>query len=296
MRRIGLLLLMLAPAEARAEGVHTVYAGTIDSTQVITMAITREGDALEGFYRYGQQTAVLALTGTVDAEGNVRLTESDSQQKQTGVISAKPREGCLTGEWSNPSSERKLPFEACSLSKKQALENAGVTYRLRSVEGTCGANGMIFMEKVRRGWKAGGSAIEAGTRQATTFDLSTEDVEILDSLVVRVGKDQTVRLLAKGKLIQRIPFKDGEMERRSADYDDFNVFGVTLYTLSPATTFLNGRLFLTALEKVDYSNVVSKDSVYFEAKGRLVVTYVPGLDQFEIQMANMTLTFTRAKR
>jgi len=61
--------------------------------------------------------------------------------------------------------------------------------------------------------------------------------------------------------------------------------------LTPATTFIHGRLFLAAIHEVDYSDFHSD---YFPTRpGRLIVTYLAGVDRFEIQMGQLTLILTR---
>lgn len=65
-----------------------------------------------------------------------------------------------------------------------------------------------------------------------------------------------------------------------------------LEKLSAATTYVHGRLFLAAISEVDYSGLVDS-GLLSQDPGRLIVAYVTGVDRFEIQMGQMTLTLTR---
>src|SRR5207244_11728820 len=61
------------------------FRGTIANLS-IEMQLLRDGDRLNGTYFYPKVGKNIALTGTVDKDNNVTLTESDDAGKQTGVF------------------------------------------------------------------------------------------------------------------------------------------------------------------------------------------------------------------
>src|SRR5437879_12577995 len=74
-----------APAGGVAQaGDKYFFRGTIANLS-IEMQLLRDGDRLNGTYFYPKVGKNIALTGTVDKDNNVTLTESDDAGKQTGV-------------------------------------------------------------------------------------------------------------------------------------------------------------------------------------------------------------------
>jgi hypothetical protein len=133
-------------------------------------------------------------------------------------------------------------------------------------------------------------------RDSADFGLDRNDTDTLNSLRVEVRKDLSVRLRAGDTVIKHIPFKGDGMEHGlDKSFDNSWVFSTQLDRLSRATTFIGSRLFLSADSKVDLS--VTSASDYFLEQGLLIVTYLPGVDEFEIKMANFDrLRFVRTKR
>jgi hypothetical protein len=297
MQSIGLALLgFLATANALAaeEGTSALYAGTVGGKSAVTMELIRNGTALQGFYRYGRRMDVLTLKGTVGPGGEIGLTETEPRGKTTGRISGKLQDGCMKGEWSSPDGASRLPLKVCELSKQQALTAAIGTFYLTAVSGTAGANTMFDMEKTGRRWSVTGSYIgPQAMREAGDYGLDKQEVDFLNSLRVRVGKDLSVRFMAGDTTIRRIPFNEEGMEHKlSPSESSLGYLETPLGKLSPSTTFIHGRLFLAAISEVDYSGLVDS-GLLSQDPGRLIVAYVTGVDRFEIQMGQMTLTLTR---
>jgi hypothetical protein len=256
------------------------------------MELSRSGPSLRGFYRYDRQPDVLTLTGTTGASGEIRLIEKDPRGKTTGKISGEAQNGCIKGEWSSPNAAKRVPLNVCQLSKRQALTAAIGTFYLASASGMTGANGMYDIVRSGRHWSVAGSAISRGRREVMEFGLEKPDLEVLNSLSVRVDDDLSVRFAAGDKTIRRIPFVENGMEHTLTTDDSSLWYFETLGKLSATTIFIHDRLFLAAIHEVDYSGLV--DSDYFPTgPGRLIVTYRTGLERFEIQMGQATLILTR---
>jgi hypothetical protein len=297
MRPIGLaLLVFLATTKplAAEEGTSALYAGTVGGKRAVTMELIRNGSDLQGAYRYGRRFDVLTLKGTEGADGKIDLTEIEPHGRTTGKISGKLQAGCIEGEWSSPDGARRLPLKVCELSKKQALTAAIGTFHLTAVSGNAGANTMFDIEKSGKRWSVTGSFIGPhAMREAGDFGLDKQEVEFLNSLRVQVGKDLSVRFVAGDTTIRRIPFNEKGMEHTlTSGESSLSYFETPLGKVSPSTAFIHGRLFLAAISEVDYSGLVDS-GLLSQEPGQLIVTYVTGLDSFEIQMGQMTLTLTR---
>ncbi len=94
-----------------------MFSGYINGIPV-QMTLTREGEKLSGTYFYTRIGKNLKLSGTIDADGNFKLKESDETGKTTGEFSGKWAEAAndngaqLEGEWRKPNSEDTLGFIA----------------------------------------------------------------------------------------------------------------------------------------------------------------------------------------
>lgn len=100
-----------------AQTVTKTFRGFISGTP-IQMNLKREGDKLSGTYFYTRIGKELKLAGTIEADGNFKLKETDAAGKTTGEFSGKWTEeensngGQLEGEWRKPNSQDTLGFVA----------------------------------------------------------------------------------------------------------------------------------------------------------------------------------------
>ena len=84
----------------------------------VQINLTREGGKLTGNYFYTRIGKQLKLAGTIDAEGNFKLNETNAANKTTGEFSGKWVEEAnangvrLEGEWRKPNSQDTLGFIA----------------------------------------------------------------------------------------------------------------------------------------------------------------------------------------
>ncbi len=91
------------------------FSGYVNGSPV-QMTLTRDGEKLSGTYFYTRIGKDLKLAGTIDAEGNFNLKESDAAGKTTGEFTGKWTEESyqngaqLSGEWRKPNSEESLGF------------------------------------------------------------------------------------------------------------------------------------------------------------------------------------------
>lgn len=95
-----------------------MFRGYVSGTP-IEMTLTRSGDKLSGSYLYTKIGKPLKLEGTINADGNFTLTETDANGKKTGMFAGKWSEdknsngATLDGDWNKPSAkDDKLGFVA----------------------------------------------------------------------------------------------------------------------------------------------------------------------------------------
>jgi uncharacterized protein DUF3298 len=95
------------------------FRGTIAGNLSIEMVLLRDGDRLTGTYFYPRVGKDIALQGTVDKDGNLTLTESDENGKQTGMFKGKWRPAYnspdsnikeIEGKWSKPDGSKETEF------------------------------------------------------------------------------------------------------------------------------------------------------------------------------------------
>ena len=108
-----------APIGGTAEaGTKFFFRGTIANLS-IEMQLVRDGDRLTGSYFYPKVGKNISLTGTVDKDNNVTLTESDDSGKQTGTFkgtwqtasdSPDPSIYEIEGKWSKPDGSKQTEF------------------------------------------------------------------------------------------------------------------------------------------------------------------------------------------
>ena len=94
------------------------FRGTIASLS-IEMQLLRDGEQLTGTYFYPRIGKNITLTGTVDKDNNVTLTEADDTGKQTGIFKGKwqtavdspdPAIHEIEGKWSKPDGSKATEF------------------------------------------------------------------------------------------------------------------------------------------------------------------------------------------
>ena len=108
-----------APVGGSAQaGDKYFFRGTIADLS-IEMQLVRDGERLSGSYFYPKVGKNIALTGTVDKDNNVALTETDDTGKQTGMFKGKwqpasdspdPSIHEIEGKWSRPDGSRQTEF------------------------------------------------------------------------------------------------------------------------------------------------------------------------------------------
>jgi hypothetical protein len=111
-------------------GERFYFRGTIGDKLRIEMALLRDGERLTGSYFYPKVGKNIALSGTVDKDGNVSISESDDGGKQTGVFKGKwkpatdspdPSLNEIDGKWSRPDGSKETAF----LVSQQPIEITG---------------------------------------------------------------------------------------------------------------------------------------------------------------------------
>lgn len=100
-------------------GEKLFFRGTIAGNLSIEMILLKDGERVTGTYMYPRIGKDIALTGTIDKDGNVTLTESDETGKQTGIFKGKWRPAFdspdsnikeIEGKWSKPDGSKETDF------------------------------------------------------------------------------------------------------------------------------------------------------------------------------------------
>lgn len=100
-------------------GEKLFFRGTIAGNLSIEMVLLKDGDHVTGTYMYPKIGKDIRLTGTIDKDGNVSLTESDETGKQTGTFKGKWRPAFdspdsnvkeIEGKWSKPDGSKETDF------------------------------------------------------------------------------------------------------------------------------------------------------------------------------------------
>jgi uncharacterized protein DUF3298/peptidoglycan-N-acetylmuramic acid deacetylase PdaC-like protein len=106
------------------------FRGTIGDNLRIEMTLLRDGERLTGSYFYPKVGKNIALSGAIDKDGNVSISESDVGGKQTGVFKGKwkpatdspdPTLNEIDGKWSRPDGSKETAF----LVSQQPIEFTG---------------------------------------------------------------------------------------------------------------------------------------------------------------------------
>ena len=113
-----ILSTILIIATAICVSAQTKTFGGYISGIPVKISLVREGEKLSGTYFYTRIGTKLNLNGTIDAEGNFKLKETDAAGKTTGGFTGKWTEEAndngaqLEGEWRKTSSSESLGFVA----------------------------------------------------------------------------------------------------------------------------------------------------------------------------------------
>jgi hypothetical protein len=100
-------------------GEKLFFRGNIAGNLSIEMVLLKDGDRVTGTYMYPKMGKDITLTGTIDKDGNVSLTESDETGKQTGIFKGKWRPAFdspdsnvkeIEGKWSKPDGSKETDF------------------------------------------------------------------------------------------------------------------------------------------------------------------------------------------
>jgi hypothetical protein len=104
---------------AATNGEKFYFRGTIAGNLRIEMMLLRDGERLTGSYFYPKVGKNIALSGTIDKDGSVSISESDDGGKQTGVFKGKwkpatdspdPTLNEIDGKWSRPDGSKETAF------------------------------------------------------------------------------------------------------------------------------------------------------------------------------------------
>lgn len=105
----------LAAGGTMPTGVSKSFTGTIGETLQLQMKLLREGDRITGSYFYKKVGTPIAISGTVDKNGQVVIEEFDTGGKQTGAFKGTWKEDeegliVIAGNWTKPNGDKKTPF------------------------------------------------------------------------------------------------------------------------------------------------------------------------------------------
>lgn len=97
------------PLKLGAEPFTATYAGALGGKLRIRARLTRKGGTVEGVYRYAKSKEDLTLTGTVDGEGELVLTERTKAGKETGRIEGFVlSQDLVVGRWYSPDKSKTM--------------------------------------------------------------------------------------------------------------------------------------------------------------------------------------------
>jgi len=96
-------------------GTAKSFKGSIGDNLELQMKLIREGERLTGSYFYRKVGTPIAISGTVDKNGQVLIEEFDTGGRQTGVFTGvwkDDEEGLavISGNWTRPNGDKKTAF------------------------------------------------------------------------------------------------------------------------------------------------------------------------------------------
>lgn len=267
---------------------HRTYEGKIAAKYAITMDLKKNGNVLAGSYQYKGKSGRLELVGTIDTSGKFSMNEhaNPDYSKSSGVFSGIIAGDTIKAVWSSPDGLRKLDVEVVMTSeaklksKEEVLRQAIGTYYLESVGGAIGANGMFNMTKNNGVWKYTGSAISGGMRTGYENALSKKERSSLNSTRITVDSALTTRLIVQNRLLLEIPYNEKGMLYDLGEITH-SVLAEAMKKLSPSTIYIEDKLYLAALQNVDYSN----DLPIEVTNGMLTLNFSPKSNSFAMHIA-----------
>ncbi|KFG94228.1 hypothetical protein GQ56_0127350 [Burkholderia paludis] len=254
---------------------HKTFAGRLGDRYAFTMDLKNVDGRLSGSYRYAGKRNDIYVNGTIDPSGAFTMDETGDTGKRTGTFVGKVAGDTLGGTWTSARGDRKLPVDAHQTSeiiigsKREILKQAIGTYRLDSISGSGGANGMWESWRDKGRWKSNVSSIEMARREFSDVSLTRDDLHRLNSMTVTVDASLAVRLSVDGKVLLSIPYRDSGMQYEINQPHD-SVVEDDLKMLSPATTVHDEHLYLLARDAIDF--VPAMSGTYLPNDGVDVVT------------------------
>ncbi len=133
--------------------------------------------------------------------------------------------------------------------KKEVLTNLIGEYKLNSISGSMGMNGMFDFFQENGKWTASGSANSGGMREGYDIEIAKEDLQKLKSMKIIVDKDLKVSFSCNGKMYFVSPFKeDGMNYLLKGSPKDYS--SSLSEKLKAESTFLDDYLYLYAKDKI----------------------------------------------
>ena len=285
---------------------HKYYSGKIGDKYAFTMDLKNLNGKLNGTYKYVGKPAELRLQGSMDANGSFAIDEFSGFSTRTGVFKGTLTDKQIAGMWQSADGAKKWNFVADQTSeikigsKRDILTKAIGAYALDAISGSGGANTMWDTWKTKGKWASNVSSNSGGTRQGNAVVLTVADTQLLNSLMVTVDADLTTRLLARGKTVLSVPFRDNGMQFVLGNGHS-SVVTNQLGKLSAGTTVLDEQLYLLLQDGVDFSSTIAGS---FEATvgDIVVVSYAIIPDTFSVRFSEgqccggSEFTFKRSRR
>jgi len=109
------ILLMLSIVSIQAQHIVERYAfeGTLDGKTAVRLAFEVNGDGIAAghiYYPKAKHPAPIMIIGHKNSAGNYYMDEYQNDGEITGYLALRVSKGKLTGEWTNPRTEKELRF------------------------------------------------------------------------------------------------------------------------------------------------------------------------------------------
>jgi len=166
--------------------------------------------------------------------------------------------------------------------KKAILEKVYGDHLLTSISALSGANTLYDYTKSHDDWYAEGSSISRARRIPFDIDLGPKELSILNSLIIRVKKDQSVDLLCKNKVLFSVPFENDVNNFKLSKSNEEYIMGVPK-GLSAENNIIDNKLYLTAKDQLPYSELKEIDMV-IETADAYSLAYNTQNDEFELTL------------
>ncbi|MES2568084.1 MAG: hypothetical protein V4565_14510 [Bacteroidota bacterium] len=263
------------------------YEGRINNKYDIVMHLTKTGNTLGGTYLYKNKGKAINLKGSITDDGSIELTEMTGDML-TGMFYGKLVDTQITGTWSNPDNSTTMPFEviqtgiASMLEKGDVLSHAIGEYTLSAITGASGANNMFDTYLQQGKWVSTGSSNIGGQREGYTNDLTKEDTDLLNNLHITVDDRRGVHLYAGLIELFHSPFKAQGMDYR-INQKEKTKLNERMAALHPDTVLYGSKYILFADDHMNY-NAILHGVFEIVANDNLILTYVPAINAFEIEI------------